>query len=400
MRVLYTCLPGHGHFNPVLAMAQATAGAGHDVAFATAAEFCPRIQEAGFVTFPAGISLPDQLDEARRRFPDQAALFGRDRFEQFVPRMLAAVAAPPRAADLVPIVQRWEPDLVVHDETELAGPVAAAHAGVPWADHSVGILRPLGMARLAGQELAPLCRQWRVDVGPFAGLFRWLYLDVCPPTLQSPEIASVEVAHPVQNVAIEPPGDEPAPAWISRLPDSPTVYVSLGTIFNQDLSLFEAILHGLRDEPLEVIMTIGADNDPAALGPQPANVHVERYVSQSLLLPHADVVVNQGGTALLQILAHGLPILVIPLGANQFHNADACVDAGVGRRLLAAEVTPESVRAGVRALLDDPTYRQQARRVAAEIEAMPAPADGVRLLERLAAERRPLGRPAPEERVG
>jgi UDP:flavonoid glycosyltransferase YjiC (YdhE family) len=398
VRVLYTCLPGHGHFNPVLAMAQATARAGHEVAFATAAEFCPRIEAVGFATFPAGISLPDQLDEARHRFPEQAALTGRDRFEQFVPRMLAAVAAPPRAADLVPVMESWGPDLVVHDETELAGPIAAAHAGLPWADHSVGILRPLAMGRLAGETLAPLCRQWDVDVGPFAGLFRWLYLDVCPPSLQTPEITSVEVAHPVQNVAVSPPGDEPLPPWIAQLGRAPTVYVSLGTIFNQDLSLFEAILEGLGDEAVEVIMTLGSDNDPAALGPQPPNVHVERYVSQSLLLPHSDVVVNQGGTALLEILAHGLPILVIPLGANQFHNADACVAAGVGRRLLAGEVTPESVRAGVRALLDDPAYRERAMKVAAEIDAMPAPADGVRLLERLAAERRPLERPSPQER--
>src|SRR3954467_6336877 len=112
-----------------------------------------------------------------------------ERFEQFVPRLRGGVAAPARAADLVPLVAEWKPDLLVHDETEFAGPVAAAAAGIPWADQSVGILRPPAMARRAGETLAPLCRQYGVAVGPFGGLFRYLYIDVAPPSLQSPEIA-------------------------------------------------------------------------------------------------------------------------------------------------------------------------------------------------------------------
>jgi hypothetical protein len=44
-------------------------------------------------------------------------------------------------------------------------------------------------------------------------------------------------------------------------------------------------------------------------------------------------------------------------------------------------------------LLGDDAYRTSARRVQAEIAAMPGPEDGVSLLERLARERRPLVRP-------
>jgi MGT family glycosyltransferase len=229
-------------------------------------------------------------------------------------------------------------------------------------------------------------------VGPYGGLFRYLYLDVCPPSLQSPEIGEIEVAHRVQNVAIEPAGDERLPDWVGDLPPLPTLYVSLGTIFNQNLDVFRSILAGLRHLRVNVIVTIGSDNDPAALGPQPAHIRVERFISQSLLLPHCDAVVNQGGTAILPILAHGLPILVLPQGANQFHNADACVAAGVGRRLLPGEVTPEAVGREVQALLDQPAYGENARRIAREIEAMPGPDVGVRLLERLERERRPLVR--------
>jgi UDP:flavonoid glycosyltransferase YjiC (YdhE family) len=381
----------------MLALAQALTRAGHDVAFATAADFCPHIEGTGFEAFPAGLSLARQIDEARRRYPEQDALAAMARFEQFVPRMLAGVAAPARAADLVPLVSDWKPDVLVHDETEFAGPVAAARAGIPWADQSVGILRPLAMARLAGETLAPLCREHRTDVGAFGGLFRYLYLDVAPPALQSAEIDEVAVAHQVQNATIEPGAEgEALPDWVHALPpDRPVVYVSLGTVFNaRARDVFTAVLDGLRAEPVSVVVTVGSDNDPADFGPQPSHVHVERFIPQSLLLPFCDAVVNQGGTAILPILAHGLPLLLLPQGANQFHNTGACVAAGVGRRLLPGDVTPDAVAREVRALLHDPGLRDAAGRVRQELAAMPGPERGVALLEELVARRRPLARAA------
>jgi UDP:flavonoid glycosyltransferase YjiC (YdhE family) len=381
----------------MLALAQALSRAGHEVAFATAADFCRHIERTGFAAFPAGLSLARQIEEARARYPEQDRLRAMERFEEFVPRMLAGVAAPARAADLVPVVHRWRPDLLVHDETEFAGPVVAAAAGIPWADQSVGILRPLTMARLAGRTLAPLAREHGVDVGPFGGLFRYLYLDVAPPSLQSAEIDQVPVAHAVQNAAIEPGTEGDAlPEWVGDLPaDRPVVYVSLGTVFNaRARDVFAAVLAGLRAEPVSAVLTVGHDNDPADFGPQPEHVHVERFIPQSLLLPHCDAVVNQGGTAILPILAHGLPLLLLPQGANQFHNAEACVAAGVARRLLPGEVTPDAVRHEVRAMLDNPALREAARRIQAELAAMPGPEHGVALLEQLAAERRPMERVA------
>ncbi len=400
MRVVCTCLPGYGHFIPIAPLASALADSGHEVVIATASDFCPQIEQAGFDTFPAGLSLPAQLQQANATIPQAALPHGKERFTTFVPRMLAGVAAPPRAADLAPLLRAWPPDLLLHDETELGGPVAAAAAGIPWATHSVGILRPLSMLRLAGETLAPLAAEWGVDtgdLGPFAGLFRYLYLDVCPPGLQSEEIAQVEVAHPLRGVDLEAAADAAdaaeAPAWLDDLdPDRPTVYLSLGTIFNSDPGIFRTILDGLADEPITVIVTLGPDADPAALGPQPPNVHVAGFVPQDLLLPHCDAVINQGGTAILSILAHGLPLLVLPRGANQFVNAEACVDAGVGRALLPGEVDPASVRREVRRLLDEPGYRQRAKCIAGQIGRMPDSKQGDALLERLARDARPMVR--------
>ena len=390
MKVLCTCLPGSGHFLPMLPLARALVDAGHEVAFATAGEFGPSIEKHGFAAFPAGISLPRQLEEAGRRYAEAGLAPSPERFESFVPRMLAGVAAPPRARDLLPIFDEWRPDVLVHDETELGGPVAAARFGVPYADQSVGILRPLAMARLAGQVLEPLCDEMGVEAGPFGGLFRWLYLDVCPPSLQTGEIGQVAVAHRAHNLSDARPGDGELPPWMGSLADRPTVYVSLGTIFNRDKRVFEAILGGLADEALNVIVTVGNNNDPADLGPQPDHVHIERFIAQSLILPHCDVVINQGGTAILDILGHGLPVLVLPQGANQFHNARACVAGGVGRALLPDEVDASAVRSELRALLEEPAYGQRARTIQEELRAMPGPDEAVKLLERLDHDRAPL----------
>ena len=390
MKIVCTCLPGYGHFYPMVPLANALVSAGHEVVFATAEEFCPHVEQLGFRSFAAGISLAAQLEQAGLTIPEAVMPPGKERFTSFVPRMLAAVAAPPRARDLLPFLQEWRPDLLVHEETEFGGPLAAATAGVLWADQAVGILRPLSMARLAGETLAPLAGEWGADLGSFGGLFRYLYLDVCPPSLQSAEIAEVAVAHPMSNMATDAP-EEGLPAWVDDLDLSrPTIYISLGTIFNQDPGVFATILAGLADEQLNLIVTLGPGADPAVLGPQPEHVHVEAFIPQDLILPRCDVVINQGGTAILSILGHGRPVLILPRGANQFHNAEACVASGAGRALLPGQLDASSVRTEVLRLLDEPAFGEAAAGLAQEMARMPGPGDGVALLERLVRDREPV----------
>ncbi len=89
-------------------------------------------------------------------------------------------------------------------------------------------------------------------------------------------------------------------------------------------------------------------------------------------------------------MAHGVPLVVIPMGADQPLNAKRCEELGVARVLDPVTATPELVREAVSAVLSDPGYRAAARRVANEIATLPGPAYAVTLLERLARERRPV----------
>ena len=83
-------------------------------------------------------------------------------------------------------------------------------------------------------------------------------------------------------------------------------------------------------------------------------------------------------------------MVLIPMGADQPHNAARCEALGVARSLDAVEATAETVRAAVATVLADPTYRHNAERLREEIAGLPDPAHALALLERLAAEKEPL----------
>jgi MGT family glycosyltransferase len=120
-------------------------------------------------------------------------------------------------------------------------------------------------------------------------------------------------------------------------------------------------------------------------------VHVERYDPQSLLLPHCDLVVTHGGhNTALAALSHGLPLVVIPIAADQPENAKRIAELGVGRVVEPDARTPDAIRQAARTVLRERRYQQHANQLRHEMEGLPGPERGVDLLERLVAEHVPL----------
>lgn len=384
MRILLTCSPAYGHFHPMGPLGRALADAGHEVAFATASDFCERVERCGFRTFPAGLKMPERGEVMRRVIGEMMKAPPADRPKLGFPRIFAQHGAPAMLPDLLGVLDTYHPHLLIHDTSELAGPIAAAAAGIPYVNHSFGHLLPDEIAALAAEWVTPLWKQMGQEPPPLAGLYRHLYLDICPPSLQFPGIAGVASRQALRPVAFDAEVGERLPSWVDAMPVAPTVYVTLGTVFNDAQPLFRTILEGLRDEPINVIVTIGKTADPAALGSQPANVHVERYLPQTQLFSRCHAVVSHGGSGtMLSALSAGLPLLSIPHGADQFRNAERCRTAGAGKALWPHEVSAAAVRHEVRALLDEPGFREAAGRLRQEMDVMPAPAEVVGVLERL-----------------
>jgi UDP:flavonoid glycosyltransferase YjiC (YdhE family) len=381
MRVLCSALPLEGHVRPLLPLGTALVKAGHEVRVATGLDLHGRVREAGLIPVAAGPSCADA-------FAATAHLSGLGELSliQRAPATFSRIFAPARLPDLERIVAEWQPDLVVHECTDLAAPIAAAAAGLPTVTQGWGLVPLPGLTVPDPADVAPLWRSRGLEPEPYAGIFGTVHLHPVPSGLQPDAHVPVGRLQPMRLDTTATPGAT-LPAWAEGLGRAlrPVVYVSLGThpYFSQP-EFFRVILDGLARLDLDVVATLGEHNDPASLGPQPRNVHFGRWLPLPRLLPLCSLVVCHAGSGtLLASLAAGLPLLLLPRGADQFENAAASSRAGAARTLPPEALTADAIANEVEHLLVADAYRQAAARLRAEIEAMPAPSVVVPLLEKL-----------------
>jgi MGT family glycosyltransferase len=207
-------------------------------------------------------------------------------------------------------------------------------------------------------------------------LTRGLVLAPFPPTFRSP-LSPVPL--PETTFSFRPDDRVPFMGRSARK----CVYVTLGTVFNSASGdLFERLLAGVSDVDADVLVTVGRGIDPADFGVQPDHVRIERFLDQAEALRGADLVVSHGGTgSLMATLAHGLPSVLLPLGADQPHNARRAEQLGLAKILDAASAAPDTIRQTVNEVLHDQSSLDRARRIAVEIDSLPSVEQTVQLLE-------------------
>ncbi len=404
-RFLFTLSGGYGHLHPLMPLAHALRDAGHAVAFAMGPSLRDRVAAAGFAVFPVGGNLGTDPEYQQLKAPLAMLTVGFETEVFAYPRLFCGIGARLRTPQLVEIAQNWQPDLLIREAGEYGTVIAAEHLGLP---HAVVAFATAikGMAifeREAAAQIDPARQRWGLRPDPtLAALYRYLHLGYSPPGFSLQDVGDPgepqtipATTHFIRPEVFDQAGEERLPEWVARLPAQPTVYVTLGTEVNKEPDLYpsvmQTIIAGLRDTPINLIVTLGRDKDPADFGPQPANVHIERYIPQSLLLPHCDLMVMHGGSnSLLAALDLALPLVVVPLIADQFFNAIIIQRLHLGQVVQREQLTPSSIGAAVDEVLANPLYRQNIGRLQAAMHALPDQQHAVRLVEQLAAERAPI----------
>jgi MGT family glycosyltransferase len=183
------------------------------------------------------------------------------------------------------------------------------------------------------------------------------------------------------------PDQAQLPPWAAELNGSrKVVLVTQGTVSNHDFSkLMSPTFAALADEPdLLVVATTGGRTIDAVPGPIPGNARLASYLPFEWLLPKVNVFVTNGGYGSVnQALSFGIPIVSAGLTEDK---ADTNARVGwsrIGIDLATNEPTTSALRAAVRAVVDEPSYRAKALCMAKEFAATDTRLEILRTLEQV-----------------
>ena len=374
MRVLFSSTRGAGHFNPLVPFARAFERAGHELLFAGPPALADAVQKAGFEFWEFDPPPEDELGEIWARVPELPQEEQNEVVVREIFGRLNTAGALPRLRDAC---EQWRPDAVVRDPNEYGSALAAEERGIPHARVAVGLssVEELGLGIVDGVVDADMLR-------------RSPYLSVFSASLDEGDQPTTHRFHdPAWDIA---PGE--LPAWWPGREEQPLVYVTFGSVagqFPQALPVYGVALRAVAELPVRVLLTVGNDLDLDALPNVPDNVHVERWVPQQDVLGHAAMAVVHGGSgSTLGAIAAGVPLVVVPLFADQPENARRVAAVGAGLSVEPdredPDATEEPLRSAIETVLGDPSYHERARALADELRAQPPVDDAVPLLESLA----------------
>jgi UDP:flavonoid glycosyltransferase YjiC (YdhE family) len=386
MRALFTSTRGAGHFNPMVPFARAFERAGHEVMFAGPPDLEGSVEAAGFRFWPLDPPPEDELGAIWARVPELPPeeanevvvgdIFGRLNTTAHLPRMRVAF-------------DEWGPDVVLRESNEYSGALVAEQRGIPHARIAIGLMSTEDMGLgIAAPAVDAVRRAEGLPPDPKGDALRGSpYLSVFPRTLDEGE-------QPDDHRFRDPAWEEPAkelPDWWPGREEEPLVYVTFGSVagsFPQALPAYGVVLSAVAGLPVRVLLTVGRDLDVDALPDVPGNVHVESWVPQQDVLAHASAAVVHGGSgSTLGALSAGVPLVVVPLFADQPQNARRVAEVGAGlavepnRDDIPATIAP--LRAAIETVLSEPSYDERADALAAELRAEPPVGEAVDLLQRL-----------------
>jgi MGT family glycosyltransferase len=394
---LFFNVPGYGHVNPSLPLVAELARRGHRITYFTTESYRDPVENAGAAVriylsieddyFDArGLdggkpqkvayellktteeTLPDLLAAARQADPDYILFDGMCPWGYYVARVLKVPAvaslalmppiSPPPTALLRSPLRQFILSFLLHGirsgiRANRLSRALGARYGVP----------PLGPVSLLSAQGDISISFTSKEFQPFS--------DTVPPS----------VRFVGREIKIEPPMD---PNLFEDVSGRPLIYVSMGTLNNQDRELVELFIGALSGREEYVMLTTGKRFGPERFGPLPDNVSLHTWLPQTAVLKRAALFITHGGlNSIHDGLYFGVPLLVCPQQPEQTFNARRVAALGVGLMISHGKITRETLSAGVNRLLSDETFRERSgalgdtlraaggmRKAADEIEAL------------------------------
>ena len=386
MRVLLASSSERGHVNPLLAVAQNLLRAGHHVGWLTLPEPVEALAQHGLEVLRLGghVPAPEHVTggaELARLVRDEGTL------RRWV-RSLLLDAVPAQVEPVRQLIRDFRPDRLAFDGMQYAAVIAAHLEGRRW----TGVSSALTLLEAPALDLA-LLRHVRALADDRRALFAAHGL--------SPEFRTCEALSPDLNVIFAteelvgpdaplppatrlvgpalppgPRGDEPPFPWDHLAGDRPVVYASYGSQISWQPEAFTLVAEAAAPLGAQVVISGGdlARTDfPRSL---PGDVLLVEYAPQLQLLRRAAAFVSHGGAnSVMEALALGVPLVLLPVCNDQFLQAHFVRRAGCGQAFVDGLPTVEALRTALQRALDP---RDELRRRLEAVSASYRARDGAR----------------------
>ncbi len=365
-RIVFINVPAHGHTNPTLPLVQELVDRGHSVIYYSFDAFSAAITRAG-ATFRSYQHLMT-VDYTR---PDPN-LF---RLTTMLLRTTAQVLP-----ELRTLVATDAPDVIIYDSLCPWGKYLAKILDVPAICSTTTFALNARVAASSPGQIVDFVRMYlaaQPHLREFRAIAHTLQQTYGIPKLQPIDLlrndgalnlvyTSTHLQPAVKTFPAHyhfvgpslPARDTTSTFPISLLADTPLIYISLGTLFNENVAFYRLCFAALADLPAQVLISIGSKLDAAALGNVPANTTLRASVPQIMVLQRAQAFVTHGGmNSVHEAFWYGVPMVVIPQAADQQIVAQRIPAVSAGIWLDMNRLTAAQLRAAIERVLSEPAYR-------------------------------------------
>ena len=371
--IVFFCIPAHGHTNPTLNVVRELVTRGNRVVYYSYDEFREKIEGAG-AEFVSCNGFDAQLCLTR----EEGAKIGSDL------ALSTRVLVDTTLALDEPVcreMERLRPDCIVADSMAVWGKAVAKKLGIPYVCSTTTFAFNRESAKIMPHSLKETLSMI-TSMGKVNAQVKRLKQRGYPVKSILDLIGSDETVHTVvytsplfqpcaetfpEHFAFVGPSIRPARSEVEKTGEK-LVYISMGTVNNDMLPLYQACIEAVEGTHWQVILSVGDQVDAGKLQKLSENVFVHSTVDQIAVLEKADAFLTHCGmNSASEGLYFGVPLVMLPQTSEQGGVAARVEQLGAGLRL--KKTTPEAIRGTLETVMNDPSYRDNVKKIAESFRA-------------------------------
>lgn len=368
-KVIYFSIPGHGHINPVLPLIKELTAKGETVIFYSFDSFKEKIENAGAQFQSYGDNIPFDLSNTNCV----------NLVNMLMESSMAIISG------IIDRVKNEKPDYIMFDSLAVWGKYLSIILNIPAINFTITFvikdksLTPAFIFESLWQMITNLNGQMTYKrlakehqrkfgvkgFGLINTMTNWQPLNI---VFNSQYLQPGGEHFDEDFVFIGPSFDsrkESVDFPFEKLANKTVVYISMGTVYNQSLSLFEKFITAFENTDKVVVISVGNENVITKLKNVPDNFIIKSYVPQLEILKRAKVFITHGGiNSINEGLNYHVPLLIIPQIMEQRYNGKQIEKLGAGICLRNTSITPRKIWETVDAIINTPRFVDNAKRIA------------------------------------